>query len=279
MLPEPSEESTSVNLSSNTLFHFTNNMDNLLNILKNDFVSHLSIERFDENGNIAILYAAAMVSFCDLPLSTVKQHLRYYGSYGIGLSKRWGISKGISPVLYVHERSKLYAIQHHIKDIEAIRLASSTEVHDETVRHAKQDELRNNLLNVNCYIKPYEGYAWRNGKFDSKIKRFYDEKEWRYVPTPPMTYGLFGFPPEDENSEYKLKEFEKNKKKWNEVTAEMAGTISFTPNDIHYIVVEREAEILEMIQKVEETKSKFDYDSVRTLITRIISAERIREDF
>ena len=89
--PDLNNRSTSANVSSNTLFHFTNNIDNLLDILKNDFRPHFCRERFIENGKHVQEISTPMVSFCDLPLSLVKEHLTFYGCYGIGLSKDWGI--------------------------------------------------------------------------------------------------------------------------------------------------------------------------------------------
>lgn len=35
-----------------------------------------------------------------IPLSKIRNHIEYYGGYGIWLSKSWGIDKGIDPVAY-----------------------------------------------------------------------------------------------------------------------------------------------------------------------------------
>ena len=36
------------------------------------------------------------------------------------------------------------------------------------------------IANLVSFVKPYEGKIYRNGSYF--YKRFYDEREWRYVP-------------------------------------------------------------------------------------------------
>ena len=55
--------------------------------------------------------------------------------------------------------------------------------------------------------------------------------------------------------------------------------LEFTPNDINYIIVEKESEILEIMDAIQRIKSRHPYEDVKLLSTRIISMERITEDF
>jgi hypothetical protein len=55
--------------------------------------------------------------------------------------------------------------------------------------------------------------------------------------------------------------------------------LSFDPDDIKYIIVSKEEEILPMIKNLEKIKEKYDNDTVQRLTSRIISAEHIRADF
>ena len=63
-------------ISSNTLFKFTHNIDNLLDNLKNGIYCHNTYEKlpFKKNG-----YRVPMVCFCDIPLNLIKEHFDWYG--------------------------------------------------------------------------------------------------------------------------------------------------------------------------------------------------------
>src|SRR5229473_2461542 len=90
-------------LSANTLFHFTSSLDNLINILTNEFHPNFCLENLSTLLKDPILeMAIPMLSFCDIPLSQTGFHLSVYGDYGIGLTKSWGKQNGISPVLYTY---------------------------------------------------------------------------------------------------------------------------------------------------------------------------------
>lgn len=85
-------------LSSNSLIHFTKNKSTLCGILENDFKIKYCLETINAKRH-QYIGAVPMVSFCDIPLSEVKDHIKKYGAYGIGLSKQWGIKNGLNPVL------------------------------------------------------------------------------------------------------------------------------------------------------------------------------------
>lgn len=255
MAKNNTDRPTSANISSSTLFHFTNSMDNLLNILENDFSPHYCLEVFTQKDDELEEYAIPMVSFCDLPLSLIKNHLNHYGKYGIGLSKAWGIAKGITPVLYIHNNSILLSL------VDELHPLIKT-------RNAMDFELSKTIYT--SYVKPYEGTAFRHGEYIKSV-RFYDEREWRYVPN---TKSAF-------DSAFLSKDiylFSIHKKLLEEKFAQQYK-LTFTPNDIHYIIVEKETEILPMIRDIEKIKGKYNLDDVRILTTRIISSERIKEDF
>ena len=55
--------------------------------------------------------------------------------------------------------------------------------------------------------------------------------------------------------------------------------LRFTPHDIKYVIVQSEKEVLPIIRDLERIKEKYQGDAIRLLTSRVISAERIREDF
>jgi hypothetical protein len=163
------------NISSNVLFHFTRSIDQLKGILKNGFFPHYCPEyTLDINDRKAAAKrrhptrAAPMVCFCDLPLSLIGKHLQEYGNFGIGLDKKWGIENRIAPVIYTHVKAQTRKL--------VVRL---------TAKAAKSNDkvLTNDLNVLAAYTKPFVGPAWRNNHAQRKV-RFYDEREWRYVPEP-----------------------------------------------------------------------------------------------
>jgi hypothetical protein len=98
-------------LSANSLFHFTNNLENLLSILRNEFWPSYNLERLF-NGQLEI--GVPMVCFCDIPLSQVKNHSKYYGEYAIGMKKNWGTKNKINPVFYLCENT---APSNHLQNL------------------------------------------------------------------------------------------------------------------------------------------------------------------
>jgi Putative abortive phage resistance protein AbiGi, antitoxin len=123
------------------------------------------------------------------------------------------------------------------------------------------------LLNI---LKPYKGRLWRNGEFSNHIVRFYDEREWRYVPDIYKVQKDSLSMEEFSNSETRELENEK---------LSLINTLNFTPHDIKYIIVKDETEVLDFMRKVETIKSHFSKNDVKLLTSKIITMEQIKEDF
>jgi len=261
-------------ISSNTLFHFTNSMRNLISILKLEFHPKFCLEDFQSVYPEQISEEAVpMVCFCDLPLSSVGKHLEFYGSYGIGMTKNWGIRNGINPVIYTYKGSSLAKYFKVLLYNSPFGLSTTAQF---------------SLFEAKSFIKPCEGKIYRQGAYHNKGKiyrqgayhnrKFYDEREWRYIPYMGPRTGK----PHD-NRTYRLKKEEyldfETLLKENRAIGEKYK-IPFQPKDIKYIIVKKETEILQMIKDVENIKGKrFSADTIRTLSSRIISAEHIQTDF
>lgn len=253
-------------ISSDCLFHFTNSTDHLLNILKNEYSPRYCLENyegFDFSTDIGTIreIAIPMVCFCDIPLSKTKTHFSFYGNYGIGMKKEWGMRNGICPVTYAEKKSFSTKF---IKELNALLFNTRYLI--------EMDKARENILNLIRFIKPYIGDFWRsNGTI--KNYRFYDEREWRYVPDT-LSHG------DDVPFNLTKKDFlDSIQKKLADDKVSDKFKINFEPDDIKYIIIEKESQIPSMIDAIESIKIKYDANTRKKLISRIISQQNIIDDF
>jgi hypothetical protein len=252
-----------VTLSSNTLFHFTNSIDNLLSILTHEFRPSFCKEKLPIKDD-TLEGGIPMVCFCDIPLSQTRSHMSVYGSYGLGLTKSWGIRQGISPVLYSTPSSPVMeGLYRLIKRGLGLRSAF--------VRAGSVDnELWGDVYRLSCFVKPYKGeFVKRGDKYPSK--RFYDEREWRWVPDLVGDSMQFGIDPSEcDDSAARQQANEKLQAKCR---------LSFTPRDIRYIIVAREREILPVMEQIDTIKGHYSVSDRKLLSSRLISAQQIAADF
>jgi hypothetical protein len=124
-------------------------------------------------------------------------------------------------------------------------------------------------------MKPYEGLSWNKDSFSGDTIRFYDEREWRYVPNP---YELNNHQKDSYLSKEQFLDIE-YRNNLNEQVGKIAK-LSFTPNDIKYIIVNSEDEILNMCDQIDFIQGdKYLHNELKLLKTRIISNEQILQDF
>jgi hypothetical protein len=124
------------------------------------------------------------------------------------------------------------------------------------------------------FVKPYEGVLLRESH-RKKWVRFYDEREWRFMPN--IAKSSKEYRQSLSAEEYRT---EDELAKHNRTIEVRDFRLSFSPSDIRYVIVSREAEIKEMMDALLEIKGgSFSYDDVRMLTTRIISLEQVKEDF
>lgn len=160
--------------SANTLFNCMKELEYLKSVLTNEAIipryypENLSYLNIKNVSNIAF----PMKCFCDIYLNKLADHMRFYGYYGIGMSKDWGIQHGIQPIHYINPKSNLsqdyatiFGRAFNMEKAEEIELYSDY-----------NDYLLGNLL----YMKPIDGEMFRDNKYE--LKNFHDEKEWRFVP-------------------------------------------------------------------------------------------------
>ncbi len=209
----------------------------------------------DEKENI---FHIPMVSFCDIPLSEVKDHISKYGNYGIGLTKDWGKRNGLNPVLYVAQKSMASknirkVINYHAKNIMGNDLSEASE------------EIKS-ALDIIRYIKNYEGTLKRANEVRENY-RFSDEREWRFVPEFSQDYDML-----ISMNDIQLKR---------DMADHKIGNIrlEFEPNDIRYIIINEDSEISEFISHLRNSKGrKYSLHDIEILTTRIFTAEQIKTD-
>ncbi|MBN8707238.1 MAG: hypothetical protein J0L62_15305 [Bacteroidetes bacterium] len=236
----------STNLSSNSLFHFTNSFDNLTSIIENGLFPRYVIEDYAALDSAIPRLAIPMICFCDIPLTHSLDHIGEYGKYGIGLSKEWALTKDLNPVTYLTTNAELRGIYDRLF-IESNESNGFTNITNEIIK----------------YIKPYRGQSTKN----NKQKIFYDEKEWRFIY---RNSDLKNFKPILIEPEFgQIKDHNTN-----------IESYALTPNssDVKYLIVNRRDEVYKLCDFIFES-TPFKKQEKYKLMSCIISIEDIKEDF
>lgn len=246
-------------ISANSIVHYTSSLNVLKAILKGGFKIKYCQEEILTLKEKKFHGAFPMVSFCDIPLSDVHKHVDSYGYYGLGLSKNWAFEKGLNPVFYIERNSVI-----------GLRLRESGE------RMSKnkniEDEFKDDLVNTIAYSKNYQGLLQRSNGEVKKDYIFYNEREWRYVPSQDDLNKL-GASLVVSTYNYKT---DKNKYN-NQLKSQL---LTFQPDDIAYIIVNKKAEIPEMVDHIRSIyKKKCSSEELDITFTKVISVEQIKEDF
>ena len=242
------------------LFHFTTKQ-NLYDILNNTFKVSYARERI-LGGNRTKEFAVPMVSFSDLRLSELKDNIGTYGKFGIGMAKDWAIDKGLNPVMYASKNSLF--TENFMKGIEDFFRLISLFV-DTTSRY---ETAYNNTINTLRYIKNYKGDLIRPNRKTIPNYVFANEREWRFVP--PISESVLSFIPIE-----KIKT-SSQKSRFNEKVSHIK--LHFQPDDIKYLIVEKDNDINDLIDHLRQAKIGFPKIIVDKLSSRILTYEQIEKD-
>lgn len=249
--------------SSNSLLHFTNKLDVLLKILKDKFYGSYCIESFQYKNHKYDL-PVPKISFCDIPEETIPKYT-HYGKYCIGLSKEWGKRNQLNPVLYIERDSSIAqsfitayngtnAGVHLVnKSVEELR-AFFNQVNSGSLLGLEEKEKANKFIQdmldpiealgkivtfgqyMPFYVKPYEADLIRNDKTTIDY-RFYDEREWCYVPSELQTSNEL-YISYEEFIIWRDKDENRNKPLLEKVA------LSFNFDDITHLIVENELDVV-----------------------------------
>lgn len=242
-------------ISTNSIIHYTKSIDSLKKILEEGFLVNYCNEEVISSENGRQSAAFPMVSFCDIPLSHVKEHLKSYGNFGIGLHKDWANKQKLNPVLYFDKESEL-TNYFRIEFKRFNEKYKKNEIPFEDFEH---------LIKFFSYSKNYEGNLLNNPKY-----RFYNEREWRYVPNIKTL--------KDAKPWVYKETYNKDKKKFNDELNHIR--LTFEPKDISYIIIKDEKDIKEILPFIRNLFSnKCSMQELEILLTRIITTDQIQFDF
>jgi hypothetical protein len=227
------------NLSSDILFHFTNNYEIIKKILMNGFLYSNSIENFSDI-NISgqsTHFIHPMVCFCDIRLSQIDLHTEHYGKFAIGMSKKWGRDNKLDTVSYFNKNS----------------------IYTENLKKLFNDKTRGNSFTseeimILKYLKEYEGYFHKT----NSDKIFYDEREWTAVldenqGTQTIKF-ILPFKNEQDYIELEKKRIEKN----NNMNKKF---LQIDLNEIECIIVEKDLDLHNLVNFLQINRLKIPVHS------------------
>ncbi len=223
-------------ISSTTLFNFTDKIEYLIDNLNNGIYCHNTYEKLPIRNNG---YYVPMACFCDIPLSLIKEHFDWYGRYGIGVKRTYARNQGVKPVWYITSESNL--VRNIIKN-----------------KNLSEYE-RKHLV---PYLKQFMGNQFYYKEKREKRKKFYDEREWRYIPDNSKVKILFGSKVQKENDQA----IQNNQR------------MKLDLNQIEYIIIEKEDDFEQMLKEL-KTISQNKNIKYERLISKIITAKQIEKDF
>jgi hypothetical protein len=240
--------------SSNYLFHYTNEMDHLVSIMNDYFKPFFCVESIEFLGfpkSIINEMVCPVVCFCDLPLSRQKEHKSKFGDYGIAMKKEWGKEKLLTPVVYSHPRS-MTAVSLRI-------LIDMANLLQEKLTEEEFGKFRNAVSILIMYHKAYEGkqYIKKDKMFADKTTRFYDEREWRYLPLEVDGLKWNLDITEHQNDDALPKE--------NEII-QRNNKLKFNLNDIEFLFLKEESEIEPFLSQMRPRYSEEEIDLIRKKI-------------
>jgi hypothetical protein len=236
-----------------SLFHFTKTFGVLKNILKDGFLPFYSLEDIQWMGETERHFTAfPIVAFCDIPLSRITDHVSFYGKYGIGLSRKWGLANGLNPLVYLSENGPF---------ADAYR---KTMLNLFTTKGG--DKFVNDIRFLIGFTKPIKGSMIVNGQ--PVDKEFYQESEWRYLARHA-----------DVPSHLKQTAFE------NDTTRQQANQkaqanckLNFVPGDVQYLIVPEDSEIPDLVDFINRELDRFPSVDLKILGTRIVTLAAIEAD-
>lgn len=240
---------------ASSLFHFTKSIDSLKSILKEGFWPRYCLEDVQWQGHENYEFVAfPMVCFCDIPISRITEHVGFYGSYGIGLTKDWGIKNNLNPVIYFSGDNPLH---HAVKELTKVANSLPDEEQRAAIHHVRY------LL---AHSKPVAG---RMIVGDQPVsKEFYQETEWRFVPK------------HDEVLDHLVQDHFNDTSTLeglNNATSRLCR-LKILPSDVRYIFVPTDADIPSIMNFLQVELDHLPNADLKVLMSRVTSLESVVDD-
>lgn len=229
------------NVSSDTLFHFTNSYNIIESILDPDTGGFKFSLIYEKIPGTKLAYFVPSISFCDIPLSLIRHHVNWYGAYAIGVKRSVFKSKGATPVFYCHSKSPL--IPHNSKK--------------------KSVQFYTDMIWFTTRIKQVYGTQAIGDPIQLKRRKFYNEREWRIVDTHNQNFSIEKYQREDD-LQYHLREY-----RWN-----VPSNIQFSVDDIDYIILEKTSDLPRFIEFV---KNKYPQKEAE-ILSRVLFYQKLHKD-
>lgn len=196
--------------------------------------------------------AYPMICFCDIPISRISDHTAFYGSYGLGLTKDWGLKNGLTPLIYASPGSAATkTVDYFLNNLNFFGVPDAD---------ARTRQAREIMCSLMTLIKPIKGNMLIGGV--PTEKEFYQENEWRYVPP---GWDIISEPDYARDKDALNKKMEAHK-------------LEFSPNDVRYIFVPDDTGIPALVDFIDQEMGRFPHNDVKMLTTRLISLETIAKD-
>lgn len=191
---------------SSSFFHFVKEFETLTGIIKSGFNVYYCKEEIYSTRKGFQHIGIPMVSFCDVPLNFITQN--NYGTFGIGMSRSWGVSHLLQPVMYYPNNKKCLSTQLIIKATENF------------LDHPENPD----DYSILGYSKPTSKIKLVAGKNADN----YIEREWRKV------YKSYGTQKWKNEAEYKAYRGDSATPK-----KQVGSSLKFNVNDIDCIILKK----------------------------------------
>ncbi|EGX8054714.1 hypothetical protein Q6W56_004526 [Salmonella enterica] len=246
--------------------HFTRRSNVLISILESMFfkVSYAKEEIIGTDASRT--FGIPMVSFCDIRLSQLNEHITKYGKYGIALNKKWAISKGLNPVSYISKDCSMFdRLDNRLRELRDFMKHLKSEGSLEEYKIAL--EQYNDFINTMRYMKNYEGDLVRTKKPLIENYRFANEHEWRYIPD--IDSDIIPIRKVIPNTNWKT---EAN----NSISKEAVSQLNFSLDDVKYIFIKDEIMSHKIVKKLQ---SIFDEKKFALIMPKLLITTQVFDDF